>query len=171
MVLHTEDQCSVSGGTGQTGVQQGTQCAVSAGPAGCAVAGGPFGDAFNAIGGGVYAMEWKAGFIKMWFFPRGRIPLSIRNGAPKPALFGTPLANFAGSCDIPGAGCPATAGASNMQSCINYVAGNPGAFAESYWEINSLKVYKNVVSRPRRSVPVAEEMNENANHVETIFGI
>ena len=37
------------------------------------------GNAFNAVGGGVYAMEWTSTAIQIWFFPRDRIPPSISN--------------------------------------------------------------------------------------------
>lgn len=41
-----------------------------------------YGPSFNAIGGGIYAMERTSTFIKVWFFPRGSsIPSDVSSGA------------------------------------------------------------------------------------------
>ena len=41
-----------------------------------------YGPSFNAIGGGIYAMERTSTFIKVWFFPRtGSIPADVKSGA------------------------------------------------------------------------------------------
>ena len=49
-------------------------------------------------------MEWTSTAIKIWFFPRDRIPASIIEAGgdigPDPSTFGVPVANFQGSCDI-----------------------------------------------------------------------
>ncbi|KAF2423697.1 hypothetical protein EJ08DRAFT_559470, partial [Tothia fuscella] len=58
-----------------------------------------FGTPFNAGGGGTYAMEWTDNFIKIWSFPRGYEPPSIKCGAPDVNDFGLPDAYFSG-CDI-----------------------------------------------------------------------
>ena len=60
-----------------------------------------YGVAFNAAGGGVYAMEWTSSFISVHFFSRGLIPADIKAGKPNPASWGAPVARFSGSgCDI-----------------------------------------------------------------------
>lgn len=60
-----------------------------------------FGEGFNAAGGGVYALEWTQGYVKVWFFGRGNIPDDITNDRPDPATWGTPTANFQGQqCDM-----------------------------------------------------------------------
>lgn len=104
MVLHTDTNCKTNG-QGQTGAQALYDCALNSpsGASGCdvnAVGGGTFGSGFNSASGGVYAMEWTSNSIKMWFFPRGRIPASITADAPDTATFGTPTANFQGACDM-----------------------------------------------------------------------
>lgn len=60
-----------------------------------------YGDAFNAAGGGVYAMEWDAEYIKIWHFSRNQIPGDISAKKPMPEEWGLPHAIFGGkSCDV-----------------------------------------------------------------------
>jgi hypothetical protein len=60
-----------------------------------------FGDTFNAIGGGVYALEWTDEAIKIWHFPRTAIPDDITAKQPDPSTWGEPEALFGGSnCDV-----------------------------------------------------------------------
>lgn len=125
-----------------------------------------YGDGFNAIGGGVYATEWTSDHIAVWFFPRSRIPQDIQAENPDPSNWGTPLARFVGgdSCNIDQhfsknqivfdtTFCGAWAGspdvwASNLEcsalasTCKDYVSGNPAAFEEAFWVLNSIKVYQ-----------------------------
>lgn len=102
MVLHTDTNCKTDG-KDQTGTQSLYDCALdsASGTSGCDVntkESNAFGKDFNANGGGVYAMEWTSDFIKMWFFPRGKIPASITADKPDTKEFGTPTANFQGGC-------------------------------------------------------------------------
>ncbi len=116
----------------------------------------------------VYATEWTSSWIRMWFFPRDFVPISIANGMPDPRAFGAPIANFQGptTCDIDSkfvqhkiifnidfcgqwagngygtSGCPLTANISGWDSCVNFVGNNPMNFTEAYWSINSVKVYQ-----------------------------
>ncbi|RKU40246.1 hypothetical protein DL546_002034 [Coniochaeta pulveracea] len=125
-----------------------------------------YGSAFNAAGGGVYAVEWTSTAISVWFFSRSDpMVASLTNNAnPDPATFGTPLAQFAGNggCDIDQhfanhqivfnidfcgdwAGnvfdSDPTCKSTNL-SCNDYVGQNPEAFVEAYWLINSVKVFQ-----------------------------
>jgi len=59
-----------------------------------------YGTGFNAIGGGVYAMQWTSDYIRVWFFPRGSVPADITTGTPNPSAWGLPAANLQGDCDI-----------------------------------------------------------------------
>ncbi|GAB7349287.1 hypothetical protein MBLNU459_g8432t1 [Dothideomycetes sp. NU459] len=166
---HTADSCTISG-VNQTGVLQTSDCALSSGGStGCSNAGSgskSVGTGFNENGGGVYAMEWTSSNIRVWFFPRGSIPSGVTAENPDTSTFGEPVANIAGNCDIDthfwdhamvfdttfcgswaGAvfqddGCPMTSGQGSSSSCVNYVAENPSAFANSYWAINSIKIYQ-----------------------------
>lgn len=171
MSLHTGANCSVpTAGITQSGTGLTTDC-YQYDPAqsnsGCGVQSTSplsFGSAFNAAGGGVFATEWSASGIRIWFFPRGAIPADITSGAPTPNGWGVPAADFPGgaSCDI-GAHfrehrivfdttfCGDWAGAvfnndpicaAKAPSCQAFVAENPTAFEDAYWLINSLLVYQ-----------------------------
>jgi hypothetical protein len=133
-----------------------------------------YGTGFNAIGGGVYSMEWTSSAISVYFFPRGGIPTDITNGTPNPSNWGTPTASFSGSgCDIDShfmnhnivfdttfcgqwAGSNWSSGscASLANTCDAYVGANPEAFAEAYWMINSVIVYQDSGASKRGLKPV-----------------
>ena len=51
-----------------------------------------FGTGFNTAGGGVFATEWTSSFIKIWFFPRGSIPQTLRAATHNPTPIGAPPA-------------------------------------------------------------------------------
>lgn len=126
-----------------------------------------FGDPFNQNGGGVFAMEWTSRFIKIWFFPRDKIPSNVLSTSPDPAgngTWGKPNAMFepqqldaidshfkdqqlivgttlcgdwAGNAWNTSETC-----ASKAPTCDQYVADNPAAFSEAYWAIDSLQVFQ-----------------------------
>ncbi|KAL4917000.1 concanavalin A-like lectin/glucanase domain-containing protein [Aspergillus aurantiobrunneus] len=177
MALHTSDGCSIDN-SGFSGNLLTSNCYVNApnqdNNAGCGIEApttDSAGTGFNAISGGVYATEWTAEAISIWFFPRSSIPSDISGGTPDPASWGTPTARFAGSCDIEshftdmqiifdvtfcgdwagsvwGSGtCSALGG-----SCQDYVSNNPAAFEEAYWDINSLRVYQDAAAAAKRAV-------------------
>ncbi|KAK3075046.1 hypothetical protein LTR53_002017 [Teratosphaeriaceae sp. CCFEE 6253] len=163
--------CTVAG-SGQSGTLLTANCAGAGGYTGCGVSAtkpNNIGLNFNRASGGVYAMEWTSTAIRMWFFTRDEVPSSIlaaSDTGPDPSTFGEPVANFEGSCDIDahffnhsmvfdttfcgsyagntweGDGCPLSDPASGWQSCNNFVATNPQAFVDAYWEVNYLKVYQ-----------------------------
>ena len=133
---------------------------------GCAIASADdstYGDGFNNAGGGVYATEWTAEAISVYHFSRANVPVDLSSGTPDPSTWGTPLAVFNG-CDFKRsvanqtivfnvAFCGQWAGqdavwksdavcSQKAPTCQEYVANNPGAFANSFWEVNSLKVFQ-----------------------------
>ncbi|KAF2199689.1 hypothetical protein GQ43DRAFT_419682 [Delitschia confertaspora ATCC 74209] len=168
MSLHTTDGCSV-GNSLMAGSVKTPNCYIRApgqsANTGCLVESSSaesYGTGFNERGGGVYAMEWTSTAIRIFFFSRSSLPADIRSSSPDPSTWGTPQANFGGSCDIDkhfsnhriildttfcgdwaGATwsstpqCAALAG-----SCIDYVRDNPADFRESYWRIRSLRIYQ-----------------------------
>ena len=113
-------------------------------------------------------MEWTSTWIRIWFFPRNAIPESISMGTPDVTSFGTPAANFEGNCNIDAHfynqsiifnidfcgsyagnvwennGCPMLNPENGWSSCNDFVALNPSAFTETYWEVNYLNVYQSV---------------------------
>ncbi|KAF2962838.1 hypothetical protein GQX73_g10731 [Xylaria multiplex] len=167
---HTTSGCK-SPGTGFTGIQGPIDCSETPENVGCNYAASTsdttsYGDAFNAVGGGVYALEWDSQNIKIWHFPRTGIPDNIVRAplvTPDPTAWGPPQALFGGS------GCKADAHFFNMSLVINtnfcgdyagnvwgvadqcnqlaptckeYVAKNPTSFMNTFWEINYIDVYK-----------------------------
>ena len=203
MVLHTSRNCLVSDAD-MSGILTTRDCFIDANiDRGCKVVASQantYGEGFNSIGGGTYAMEWTSEHIKIWFFPRGTAPPSLDpsssmyNGYldanPDPDTFGTPLANFQGSCEIDAkfknmnivfdttfcgdyagavygsSGCPMDAGADPHQSCKAFVANNPFEFTEAYWLINSLRVYQ----RPENDYGYDVDVNDDAN-ADDDFGV
>lgn len=60
-----------------------------------------YGDDFNSVGGGVYAVQWTDEAIKIWHFARSSIPQDITNKTPDPSSWGLPEALFGGStCNV-----------------------------------------------------------------------
>lgn len=168
MTLHTGPGCSIDK-TGFTGSVATSNCDVNAPGqatnAGCTIdsaSSASYGTGFNSAGGGVYATEWTSEGISIWFFPRGSIPADVTSGSPDPSTWGEPAASFSGSgCDINShfgpqqivfdiTFCGDWAGkvwstgscASRASTCQAYVQNNPSAFKETYWQVNSLKVYQ-----------------------------
>ncbi|KAL2008411.1 hypothetical protein VTN00DRAFT_6605 [Thermoascus crustaceus] len=176
MVLHTSGQCTINN-SGMTGSVLSDNCQIAHSTTGCSVQGtdGSLGSPFNEAQGGVYAMEWTDQFIRIWFFPRSSIPQSIKDGNPDPATFGPPMGNFEGSCDIGNefqeqkfifdttfcgdwaggvygsSGCPMSNPSNALESCTNYVALNPTAYKNAYWEINSVRIYQQGAAPPASS--------------------
>ncbi|KAL7629450.1 hypothetical protein AAE478_000970 [Parahypoxylon ruwenzoriense] len=128
-------------------------------------------DGFNEMGGGVFALEWTSSAINIFFFPRTeQIPEDITAGTPDPSTWGQPSTSFSGpGCDISShfknhqivfdtTLCGDWAGkvfssdpvcSSKASTCQEYVASNPSAFRDSYWLINSVKVYSDGASGKR----------------------
>ncbi|KAJ5863508.1 hypothetical protein N7455_007576 [Penicillium solitum] len=167
VALHTSPECSIND-SGFSGSVVTNNCDVEASGqaanAGCAITSKStesYGDGFNKAGGGVYATEWTGDAIKVWFFPSASVPSDISTGSPNPSGWGDPMAAFAGSCDIDShfkelqimfdiTFCGSWAGdvwssdscASKSSSCTSYVQNNPSDFVETFWSVNSLKVYQ-----------------------------
>jgi hypothetical protein len=167
VTLHTSGGCMINNdGTLEGTYLKNGDCAAGNSFEGCGQAtqsNQNFGAGFNAEGGGVYVTEWLSDHIAVWFFPRSGIPQDITDGNPDPASWGPPLAKFNGNngCNIDDhfknhrlifniTFCGDWAGqvwssdpeASSLGgSCADYVAANPGDFSETYWQVNSVKVY------------------------------
>ncbi|KAH9025989.1 hypothetical protein EDB85DRAFT_2149444 [Lactarius pseudohatsudake] len=129
-----------------------------------------YGAPFNRAGGGYFVTYRGRDSVKVWFYPRhGYVPEVFRDGAPRgvpvyPDIFfgatrqrtspspptfvttsstllrtGSFLAQLFASGDWAGSLWP-TSGCGEG-TCNDFVNNNPSAFAEAYWEINSLRVY------------------------------
>ncbi|KAJ5742450.1 uncharacterized protein N7511_011469 [Penicillium nucicola] len=193
IVMHTAGTCSLTD-TDMTGVVNATGCGEDLGTVGCVIEGhkGSYGTSFNGQGGGVYAMQWTDDFLKIWYFPRSAIPASITSGKPDVTAFGTPMALVEESCDVANSfksqsfifdvtfcgdwaggvfgdsGCPMS-DSDSFKSCHNFVANHPAQYEQSYWEINSVKIYQTgvegtaVVSSQssESAAPVTSSTSEN----------
>ncbi|KAF7591874.1 hypothetical protein BBP40_000916 [Aspergillus hancockii] len=166
VTLHTTSGCSMKVKRKQTGEAVYTNCDNSTNSnAGCGVQGSPdsYGEPFNKKGGGVYVLELRDAGIRAWMFSRDSIPEDITNStSPDPSTWGSALADFPNTdCDISShfrnqsiianidlcgqlgaqsqfyteqSHCPGT--------CSDFVAHNPSAFTEAYWEFKSFRIYK-----------------------------
>ncbi|KAF3917379.1 hypothetical protein ABW21_db0203381 [Orbilia brochopaga] len=175
MTLHTTDGCQMRNvKRKQSGTVLSTNCLNSTNyNMGCATSGpiSSYGEAVNRGGGGIYAMEWRSAGIRMWFFPRDKIPNNIKAALgmthsetdvkPDPSTWDVATADFPSTkCDIDKhfhdhqiiiniSLCGDWAGAQPVYeteygcpgSCAHYVSSQPDAFREAYWAINSIRVY------------------------------
>ncbi|PON29393.1 hypothetical protein TGAM01_v201642 [Trichoderma gamsii] len=167
---HTADGCiqgsSINGL--YSGQQLNTQCAVGTYNIGCGFNPSSddlssYGDGFNAAHGGVYAMEWNEEHIRIWHFARGSIPRDIENKEPDPESWGQPVAIFGGSsCDVDtyfknmrlvlninfcgdyGNAVWGKLDTCNQfaPTCAEYVAENPEAFANAFWDVRYIDAYQ-----------------------------
>ncbi|EGX94761.1 GPI anchored endo-1,3(4)-beta-glucanase [Cordyceps militaris CM01] len=163
-----------------SGVAQDTNCDVGTQNIGCgyvppAADTSSYGDTFNAVGGGVYAMQWDDDFIKVWHFDRAAAPADIAAKRPDPAGWGKPQAVYGGqSCDVQSHfrdmsivlninfcgdygnavwasdGCTALA-----PTCSEWVAKNPAAFANAYWDVNYIDAYVQGVANTTTSSSIS----------------
>ncbi|KAJ9150207.1 Mixed-linked glucanase [Pleurostoma richardsiae] len=182
---HTLEGCTLPASGDFTGTQGSTDCTSPGnnGNIGCnyvppSTDTSSYGDSFNAIGGGIYAVEWTDDTIKVWHFPRNAIPVDIVLKVPDPSGWGEPEALFGGStCDVDTffndmsivltmdlcgdyAGnvwgvtdtCDTSTGS---DTCVEWVAGHPEALANVFWEINSIDVYTKPESASSSSAAVS----------------
>ncbi|QKX59701.1 uncharacterized protein TRUGW13939_06841 [Talaromyces rugulosus] len=165
--LHTSNACTMTG-SDFTGTNPRTDCSLS-GNTGCGVQGtdAQFGEDFNSAGGGVYVLSLQDS-LKVWVFQRSDIPADITSGSPDPSGWGQPLLDLESTsgCDIAsnfidqsvifnidfcganGAGgqewtdwtdCSTK---TETSTCNAYVAANPSVYEETYFSINSIKLYQ-----------------------------
>ncbi|KAH8702005.1 putative endo-1,3(4)-beta-glucanase [Talaromyces proteolyticus] len=165
MTLHTTDDCSMSVKRKESGSVTSTNCYNGTNSnEGCGVSGttASYGPEFNQNGGGVYATELRDAGIRIWWFPRNSIPSDITNGSPDPSKWGEATADFPSTdcsisshfknqsiianIDLCGSLAGSTARYTDQaecpSNCTSYVAQNPSAFTEAYWEFKSFKVYQ-----------------------------
>ncbi|TEA17207.1 putative endo-1,3(4)-beta-glucanase [Colletotrichum sidae] len=166
VVIHTDSnvgECRIDG-AGMTGQVSKPNCANFA-PGqsdneGCA--GLDSAAPFGSPEGGVYAMEWTDTAIRVWGFTHANVPADIATN-PNPETWGTP--SFTTSvceadkvfgeakmvmnidfCGVAGndgiwdqGGCQAKTGGA---TCKEWVANNPQAFADVYFQLKSVKIYQ-----------------------------
>ncbi|RGP78569.1 glycoside hydrolase family 16 [Fusarium longipes] len=169
MSAHTAQGCMLDPADSNlfSGIRRNLDCGVGTDNVGCGF--NPpesdtssYGDGFNAVGGGVYAMEWDSEYISIWHFPRGAIPADIEAKRPDPRKWGVPQSLFGGSkcnvddyfsdmrlvlninfCGDYGEGTWASSEVCRAlaPTCREYVANNPTAFTEAYFDVSYIDVY------------------------------
>lgn len=180
-VLHTAASCEVTNtGTRTTTLFNGLNCQGNIGCRQDSQDKNTWGEGFNQVGGGIYAMEWTDQRISTWFFPRhDPIARQIIAGSnmnqtiANTSSWGEPLANFVGGGGMCSFGdtikkqaivfninfCGDWAGkewennevcSALGPSCSAYVGANPSVFREAYWLVRSVKVYQKPVDYLRR---------------------
>ncbi|KAI1810616.1 glycoside hydrolase family 16 protein [Poronia punctata] len=193
---HTTPGCEIPS-SGFTGVPVATDCSLSPGNIGCNYAAptadaSTYGDAFNAEGGGVYALEWDSDGIRIWHFPRSAIPDNVnRAPLPDPTTWGPPQALFGGSkCDVDSYFynmslvintnfCGDYAGEiwgitdqcnKLAPTCEEYVAANPRSFNNAFWQINYIDVYRKKPARTRENatLPLSSPVVPSGTRTVTI---
>ncbi|RDW95161.1 hypothetical protein BP5796_00924 [Coleophoma crateriformis] len=165
MTLHTSSGCTMKGvKRKETGTVLYSNCANGTNSnAGCGVRGNSttYGTGFNALGGGVMAMELRSAGIRIWQFFRDAIPSDITSGSPDPSTWGEAAADFPNTdCNIDNHFknqsiianidlCGSWAGTTSIytgeddcpSTCEDFVANNATAFTNAYWEFGYFKVY------------------------------
>lgn len=192
MALHTTPGCTITHTGAFSGNLETDNCDINAAGqgnnVGCSIrsaSSDSFGNGFNSNGGGVYATEWTSEAISIWFFPRNAIPSDLTSGTPDPSGWGQPSGQFTGGCDIDDkfkdqkmifdvtfcgdwAGSvwstDATCGP-QASTCQSFVQNNPSAFKDTYWLVNSLKVYSN-----NGAAPAPSQSQPGAPGVTTVTG-
>ncbi|KAI0791069.1 concanavalin A-like lectin/glucanase domain-containing protein [Abortiporus biennis] len=185
MALHTFAGCTAATGTTQTGITGDTNCNSTTG-SGCTVGESntnSFGANFASSGGGVWATQFDASGIFIWFWSRSNVPASITTATDSIDLssWGTPSAAYpASSCTIgdffgpqqlviditlcgdwagvpsiyqPTCGGDGSANGCYVNSVIN--AGSPH-YDNAYFEINYVKAFgvnSSVAIRPAGTSP------------------
>ncbi|KAI1390909.1 glycoside hydrolase family 16 protein [Hypoxylon trugodes] len=162
MTLHTTDQCKMNVKRIMSGSTISKDCYNATDDnAGCGVrgSGDSYGSSYNDAQGGVTAVEWRNEGIRIWQFGRNGIPADITAQNPDPSTWGSATADFPNTdCDISShfrnqsiivnidlcgqyagnvyaqSGCPS--------NCTDYVANNPTAFTNAFWEFGAFDIYK-----------------------------
>lgn len=160
-----------------SGIAQNKYCAAGSENVGCGYTPpttdtSSYGDGFNAVQGGVYAMQWDDKHINLWHFARNEIPSDILTKKPDPSTWGLPQARFGGdSCavgkyfknmnlvlninfcgDYGNAAWGSSTCAKYAPTCSEWVANNPKAFANAYWDVNYIDAYSMGSAAPVQSL-------------------
>ncbi|EED11801.1 conserved hypothetical protein [Talaromyces stipitatus ATCC 10500] len=168
MTLHTSSNCQMTQ-SDFSGTMVTSNCNVAAAGqpanAGCSIISDSnvsYGTKFNQQGGGIYAMEWTDSEINIWLFTRnGNLFPDMSCDNMDPTFWGKPTAQFKGDCnfndylgpqavvfdttfcgDWAGSVWKASSCAELASSCEQFVAENPSAFANTYWQIKTLNLYQ-----------------------------
>ena len=196
MAVHTNPGCSVASSSMQSGTLVYPNCDINAqnqpSNSGCVVTTSDtstYGAGFNAGNGGIVAMELTPKVVRIWSFTRANIPANIAPGStaqPSPGTWGKPVGIFGVPCNMTNfvqqqslvfdiTFCGDWAGSAwnsdstckpKGSSCQAYVQNIPSAFKNSYWSINTLKVYQDDGCQPPRNCPPRQQKRDDIRPVE-----
>ncbi|PCH39741.1 glycoside hydrolase family 16 protein [Wolfiporia cocos MD-104 SS10] len=169
VTLHTTGTCTMPSSRNQLGTSLSDNCSssdtIEDGNNGCAVDApytSSYGPTFNNYGGGYYALERTAEYIRVWFWSRNDtgVPSEVSSGSSdiNTSEWGTPIAFFPDTdCDfskeftshniiIDLTFCGNWAGAAFSSAgcsgnCTDYVNNNPSAFENAYWDFAAARIY------------------------------
>ncbi|KAL1748320.1 glycoside hydrolase family 16 protein [Schizophyllum fasciatum] len=84
-----------------------------------------YGTGFNAVGGGVYAMQLSNDGVSMWWWPRDQVPADVTSGGPNPSSWGQSVVTYSSAtCDM----------GSHFQDLMLIITNNlGGTFPEGVW--------------------------------------
>ncbi|KAM0667673.1 hypothetical protein ACQRIT_003180 [Beauveria bassiana] len=137
--------------------------------------------------GGVYAMEWTADYVRLWSWSRRDAPVDIKLQQPNPQLWGKPFFYAGGSsCDMDahlrdqklvlnidfcgvaagdaalwGQQCRNTTGYTN---CTDYVANHPDHFADAFWKVKGIKIYKSHSNSTKSTKHINRHLHRLRHH-------
>ena len=106
--IHTDTGCTITSNAqalniSGTLVAQTNCAAYATGNQGCGMRASDlksFGAAFNANGGGTYAMVWDTTGVAIYFWESGTVPADLSAGTPVPEGWAAPMARWpASTCD------------------------------------------------------------------------
>jgi len=169
VALHTTVGCFQANSTTQSGTTFETDCST---PQGCDVAENKpnsYGESFVGAGGGVFALQYDASGINMWFFSRPDIPPIIQQATTSSQMdtstWGIPTASYPNStCSIQTffppqqlvlltTLCGVWAGVPSIykstcqtptEDCVaDNVIGNGSNYLNAYWEVRYIRTYLN----------------------------
>ncbi|KAJ8073947.1 hypothetical protein PM082_012229 [Marasmius tenuissimus] len=166
MAMHTTNGCFQAANGGQTGRTVNTNCTR---PEGCLVQEtkpNSFGVDFARAGGGAWALQFDVAGVFIWFWSRPDIPKSVSQAQKDSNLelsdWGAPSAAYrASACDIRSffkpqklvintslcglwAGVPDIYAQTCPGTCISQVFGNGANYANAWWDISYVRVYRAV---------------------------
>ncbi|KAL2758658.1 glycoside hydrolase family 16 protein [Sodiomyces alcalophilus JCM 7366] len=120
-------------------------------------------DPWGSPDGGIYAVEWTDDYIKFFSWRHGAAPPDIASDSPDPQRWGTPSVlianslcdinrhfasqklvlniNFCGAAGLSHIWGESCRGKTQEEACGNYVARNPWAFKDVYWQIQGIRVF------------------------------
>ncbi|OBT68303.1 hypothetical protein VE03_02276 [Pseudogymnoascus sp. 23342-1-I1] len=157
-----------------------------------------YGDSFNSVGGGIYAVEWTGTTIQIWNFPRlSADGIDALSAHPDPTKWRkATITTAGGSCDVKNlfknhnliidtTFCGDYAGQdvfwqatscyksnpTKYASCASYVAANPSKYKDAYWLINGVKQHKGFHFDQGFHLDQGFHFDQGFNNLDQVFNL